>query len=451
MLFVQRFRDIITKENLFSPGDRLLVATSGGLDSVVLCALCNLLKYDFVIAHCNFQLRGEESRRDEAFVQELGRKTGAEVLVKSFDTERYAKEKKLSIQEAARELRYSWFHETVHDWEAGGRKAWILTAHHADDNAETLLMNFCRGTGLHGLTGIPMKSGRLLRPLLGFSRKELEAFAREQSLSWVDDSSNLSTKYTRNLFRLEIIPSIQQAYPSVKENLVSNAWRFSEIEALYKLAVSKIIGALCRVKGNEVHIPIRQLLAYNNRALLFEIFSPYGFSEGQVEEVLKLASSESGHFINSTNGQYRLIRHRHWFIISPCVATGAANIIIDNPGTPIDYDDGNLRLELLPGSTHPRIEDSSLVAMLDASQVHFPLLLRRWKEGDYFYPLGMRKKKKIARFLIDKKLSRPEKERTWVIEMNSKIIWVVGHRIDDRFRIRDSTKEILRITSTPSH
>ena len=433
----------------------LLLAVSGGMDSVVLCELCHQAKFDFTIAHCNFQLRGEESERDEAFVKSLGKKYAVEVFTKRFDTEAYASSNKLSIQEAARELRYGWFNDILNGWQSKEKHpAWLLTAHHADDNAETLLMNFCRGTGLAGLKGIPASSGRIRRPLLSFSRAQISEFARENSLEFVEDSSNESVKYTRNHFRNEVIPAISKAYPSVKENLVHNAERFAEIERLYRVAVDGIIVKLCKKKGNEVHIPIKQLLGYENKALIFEIISTYGFVEKQVEELIKLSSGESGRFIVSPDGNYRIIHHRHWFIISPATSAEAENIIITEENNEFNYGTHQLRIQSITpkGNALSMIrkgEAATTIAQLDARLIEFPLLLRKWKEGDYFYPLGMRKKKKVARFLIDQRMSKSAKENVWVIEMNRKIIWVVNHRIDDRFKITANTKEILEISSNP--
>ena len=323
MSLVEKFKTHVRDKNLFSVKDNLLLAVSGGVDSVVLCELCKQAGFDFKIAHCNFQLRGEESERDEEFVTELSKKYAVEIFIKKFVTESYAKENKLSIQEAARALRYKWFDELVNSqWsmvnELNSKSGiyhspfsfHILTAHHADDNAETLLMNFCRGTGLHGLTGIPLEYGNVIRPLLLFSKEELIAFAKENKLKFVEDSSNQANYYTRNLFRNDIIPSISKVFPKVSENLNDNINRFKEIEKLYKFSVGEIRKKLCRTKGSEIHIPVKQLMEFRNRALIFEIISEYGFSEKQVDEVFKLAESDSGKYIDSPLLTYRIIKHR---------------------------------------------------------------------------------------------------------------------------------------------
>ena len=470
MSLLPRFIKYIEALHLFSPKDKLLLAVSGGIDSVVLCELCKQADFNFTIAHCNFQLRGEESMRDENFVKKLGEKYNAEVLVKKFDTETYAAENKLSIQEAARVLRYEWFEELVWSLESvvssqdsqltphasrltshdsqftshGSRlTTHLLTAHHADDNAETLLMNFCRGTGLHGLTGIPVSYGHIKRPLLGFTKEEIVQFTKDNNLEFVEDSSNISTKYTRNLFRHEIIPAISKVFPQVKENLTNNINRFKEIENLYKRAVAAIIKKLVREKGGEWHISIKQLMGYENRALIYEIISRFGFYEKQIDEVIKLAGSDSGKYIDSPAFNYRIIKHRHWFIISPVHSAVSGNIIIEKTDNSVVFAEGLLKLEWLkqPPATFKKETD-----LLDAGEIEFPLLLRKWKQGDYFYPLGMKKKKKLSRFFIDQKLSKPQKEKAWVIESNKKIICVAGMRIDERFKVTEKTKAVLSLT-----
>jgi tRNA(Ile)-lysidine synthase len=449
MNLLSQFRDFIKQQNLFSTKDKLLLAVSGGVDSVVLCELCKQAGYDFIMAHCNFQLRGEESERDEQFVRELGKKYGIEVVVKKFDTKKFAAEKKISTQEAARELRYGWFAELVRSRESGvGSQytTYLLTAHHADDNNETVLMNFFRGTGLHGLTGIPVSAGYIRRPLLGFSKDELIVFANENKLEFVEDSSNQSSKYTRNYFRNEIIPAIGKVYPQVKDNLQDNISRFKEIEKLYQFSVGELKKRICKQRGNEVHVPVKQLMAFNNRALIYEIISPYGFNEKQVDEVVKLADSDSGKYIQSPAAIYRIIRHRHWFIISPVQATEAENIIIEKEDREIIFSEGKLRIEI---TSNQQPATSNNTACLDLKEISFPLLLRKWKTGDYFYPLGMKKKKKLSRFFIDQKLSKTEKEKLWVLESNQRIIWVAGHRIDDRFKITEKTKLVLQFSLSP--
>ena len=470
MSLVVQFQNSIKQQHLFSPKDKLILAVSGGVDSVVLCELCKQAGYDFIIAHCNFKLRGEESERDEHFVKEVGKKYLVEVLVQDFNTENYALENKLSTQEAARELRYNWFAELVKSQFSivnnelaetsihhSPLTIYLLTAHHADDNNETVLMNFFRGTGLHGLTGIPASNNYIRRPLLGFSKDDLLAFAKELQLEFVEDSSNQSSKYTRNFFRNELIPAISKVYPQVKENLQHNINRFKEIEKLYQFSINELKKKLCRQKGKECHIPVKQLMAFDNRALIYEIISGYGFSEKQVEEVVKLADSESGKYIHSPLSSYRIIKHRHWFIISPVETYESANIIIEENDQEILFLLGKLRIDKnahisfdKPDSYRVSTQSSNDTIVIDQKKIQFPLLLRKRKTGDYFYPLGMKKKKKLNRFLIDLKLSTIAKENVWVVESNQRIVWVVGYRLDERFKIEATTKESLIISLTSS-
>ncbi|MBY0476195.1 MAG: tRNA lysidine(34) synthetase TilS [Chitinophagaceae bacterium] len=460
MDMLQKFQLFISKQNLFPKDAYLLIAVSGGVDSIVLTDLCYKAGYKFTIAHCNFQLRGGESDADEIFVRSLGEKYKVEVLVKKFETEEYAAANKLSIQEAARALRYTWFEElmnrqTPSSDELNERRslsrptrasdvACLLTAHHADDNIETLLMNFFRGTGLHGLTGIPVANGHVKRPLLSFTKQELLAYAQEHQLKFREDASNRSSKYTRNFFRNELIPAISKVYPQVNENLQDNINRFKEIEQLYQLSTQKLIQKLCKQKGAELHIPVKQLMEYKNRALIYEIIHPFGFSEKQIDEVQKLADSDSGKYMDAASMKFRLIKHRHWFIIAPVISTVAQTIVIEKSNQEVDYESGQLTIEKLSINNH-QLSTSQTIATMDASKIQFPLLLRKYKQGDYFYPLGMKKKKKVARFLIDQKLSKTDKEKIWVLESNQRIVWVVGQRIDDRFKITPSTKAVLKI------
>ncbi len=445
MDLLQAFNDFIGKERLFSPGDRLLLTVSGGLDSMVLCELSHRAGLTFVIAHCNFQLRGAESDRDEAFVRQLAKRYEREVLVERFDTRAYAAAKQLSAQVAAREMRYSWFQRVVEGWDGGGV---IVTAHHLDDNIETMVMNFFRGTGLTGLRGMLPRQGGIARPLLFAGRAELRRFAEEGKLSWVEDSSNESDKYTRNFFRHQILPLVERAYPSAVENLAANLGRFRETEVIYREAIDGQKKKLLEYKGGEIHIPVLKLKQAGPLAtLIHEIFSGYGFTPQQIGLIAGLLDSPSGKYICSAS--YRLLKDRRWLILSPLNGGEPATILIEKGRTIVDYSRGTLQLEWLPDFTGEPSSDGS-VAWLDAKEINFPLLLRPWRPGDYFYPLGMRKKKKLARFFIDQKFSLAEKEKVWVLEMNRKIIWVVGRRIDDRFRLTASTREVLKVCFRPA-
>jgi tRNA(Ile)-lysidine synthase len=438
----QHFQQFINDQHLFFKKDKLLLAVSGGVDSVVLCELCRQAGYDFAIAHCNFQLRDDDSKRDEKFVSELAGKYKVNFHVVRFETKAIAKERKISTQEAARELRYQWFEEI--------RKAnnyqYILTAHHADDNIETVTMNFFRGTGIRGIKGIEPKHELVVRPLLFARRKNLEQFLKENNLSFVADYTNQQDEYTRNYFRNQVIPLVERSFAEVNENVLSNINRFREVEMLYQQAIDQHKKRLLEYKGNEIHIPVLKLKKTAPLySIVYEIIKDYGFSSSQTDEVIALLHSESGKYVQSVS--HRVIKNRQWLIIAPKQSEQAETVLIEPGDANVQCGMFNIQLSILEATSH-QPTTSNLVACLDADEIKFPLLLRKRKQGDYFYPLGMTKKKKLSRFFIDQKLSKTDKEKIWVIEMDRKILWIVNHRIDDRFKITAKTKKVLKITSS---
>jgi tRNA(Ile)-lysidine synthase len=470
MSLLNKFTDHVQRENLFQKRDHLLLAVSGGADSVALCELCYQAGYHFGMVHCNFQLRGEESRRDEEFVISLGEKYGVEVGVKRFDTEAYAVKNRVSIQVAARQLRYQWFQEICYEKafgkkEEGDRPGWnvtidpskprvfLLTAHHADDNIETLLMNFFKGTGIRGLEGIPVVHDSfswIIRPLLFAKREDILDFVSGNRLSFVEDSSNASEKYTRNYFRHQLIPSVEKVFPQVKQNLIHNIERFKDIAVLYHQSVEAIKKKLLEEKGKEIHIPLLKLQKCPAlKTVVYEIIKPYGFTPHQTDDVMALFHSESGKYVSS--GSYRIIRNRRWLIIAPDDALQSQHILIQENDAETGFIEGKLKFgrhevnSAQEPETGVASKSSEDTALLDSKHISFPLLLRKWKRGDYFYPLGMPGKKKLSKFFIDQKMSITEKEKIWVIESNQRIVWIIGKRIDDRFKITGKTRNTLSI------
>jgi tRNA(Ile)-lysidine synthase len=443
-----RFLAFINKEKLFRKTDRLLLAVSGGLDSTVLCHLCYKSGFNFQIAHCNFLLRGEESFRDENFVKGLSEKYHAPFHLRRFDTKAYAEEQKLAIQVAARQLRYSFFSElTGGAW--GGIPAdpalqvadLLLTAHHGDDNVETVLMNLFKGTGISGLRGILPRKEDIVRPLLFARRAELLEFAQAENLDWVEDSSNSSQKYTRNRLRNETLPLLEAVYPAVSENVLDTINRLREVELIYKERIDQLRRKLVKEVGKEIRIPV---LALKNLpaagTLLYEISRDYGFTALQSNEMLALLDAETGKYVGSPT--HRMIRHRNLLILTPVSAEESGIQVIDSIGEEVHLVNGRLRLShCLPAA----VSTDQKSGFFDADKVVFPLILRKRKQGDHFYPLGMRKKKKVSRFLSDLKLPAHEKDACWLLEMDKKIIWVAGMRIDDRYKVTPQTKQVLRI------
>lgn len=451
MTLLNRFVSFVQEHKLIRSEDHLLIAVSGGVDSIVLCELCHRAGYQFSIAHCNFQLRDIESEADAAFVQNLAKKYNASIWYRKFETTVRAQEMKSSIQETARTLRYSWFREIL----KGNREGYlagkhtsnpncIVTAHHLDDNIETSVMHFFRGTGLSGLRGMKPCVDQLIRPLLFAEKQELIQFAKEELLTWREDQSNQSDAYTRNYFRNNILPSIREVYPGVEQNLASNLVRFSEAEQLYLQAVALHKKKLLETVGGELQIPILLLKkVIPLRTVLYEIIKEFGFSSSQTDEVIRLFDAANGSFIRS--GSHRIIKNRNRLIIVP-------HTTIQQAFQPVEINDHTVQcisqvfhFDRLPVSEHMFHEPNPLVAYLDADLITYPLLIRRWQKGDYFYPLGLRKKKKLARFFIDSKLSATQKEQVLLVESNKKIIWISGYRIDDRFKLTDQTKTVLKI------
>ncbi len=443
MDLLNNFKVYIQKENLFTSKDKLLLAVSGGADSVALCALCAMHNLHFSIAHCNFKLRAEESDRDENFVRELARQYNVPFFVKEFDTIAVAKNSKTGIEETARNLRYTWFNELLQE----NKFAFLLTAHHADDNIETVMMNFFRGTGVKGLRGILPKQGVVVRPLLFARRVDIENFVSQNNILFVTDSSNAETDYSRNYFRNELIPPIENIYPNTTKNILNNIERFTDVAFLYNESINKIKANLIEKKGNEFYIPVLKLAKVKPlKTIIHEIIGEYNFTAAQVGEVQKLLNSESGKFI--TSDTHRILRNRNWLIISPVISnTTNAIHLIEEETIEVFFDENKLQLKKV--NTPETFANTANIACIDASQLQYPLLLRKWKQGDYFYPLGMQKKKKLSRFFGDLKLSLIQKENVWVIESNKKIVWVVGYRIDDRFKITSSSIHILKLSLAP--
>lgn len=447
-MLLRQFQEHV-KENFphLSPANnKFILAVSGGIDSVVLTDLFYKSDYDFIIAHCNFLLRGEESSRDELFITTLKEKYNKEVVIKHFQTKQYAETHKISIQEAARKLRYDWFDSLRSQLSTANSQLSIAIAHNADDNIETMLMYMFRGTGIHGLTGMQAydKERKIIRPLLFATRKDIEAYAAENNLNWVEDSSNLTDKYTRNFFRHKIIPLAEAQFENARQNLLGNIQRFKDVAALYEQSIKMHKEKLIEQKGNEIHMPILKLKQTKPLdTVIWEIIKPYNFHAQQLTEIKKLFDAENSSYVASAT--HRAIKNRKHLIIAPVETSEANHILIEATNTTINFERGSLKLEKL-AANNLQLAANNSIAYLDATQIGYPLLLRKWKQGDYFYPLGMKKKKKLSRFFIDLKLSATTKENAWVIEMNKKIIWVIGYRVDERFKITPSTQEVLKIS-----
>ena len=439
-LFVQH----VSKEKFWKPTDRLFIACSGGLDSVALVHLLHAAGQTATLLHCNFQLRGEESNRDEAFVRSLAEHIKWPFRSIQFNTEEEVLRTGKGIQEVARDLRYAWFNHMLDD--AGGSDAFVLTAHQANDVAETLVFNFFRGTGIKGLHGIPARSGRVLRPLLPFKREAIHAYAKAKPFTWVDDSSNLSSDYTRNLIRNELLPLVEEAFPHAVDTLVNTAKHLEETESIFRAHIHQQLNRLKKVKASETSFAVNALaLLQPLDTFLYEAFVPFGFSSRQTHEIKKLLEAPSGKFMRSAT--HRILKDRNWLRVHPLHEEEQSFIVVDH--LPFELRTASFNLLIEPIELTPNsLDKKPHQEIVSADHVELPLLVRQWKPGDYLYPLGMSKKKKVARLLTDLKLSLNEKEQQRIIESGKKIVCVLGRRIDDRFKLNASTRSALRISFT---
>jgi tRNA(Ile)-lysidine synthase len=420
-----------------SPEKRYLLAVSGGVDSVVMAELFHAAQIDFDFVHCNFQLREKESENDQIFVENMARRMNVTCYATRFETLAYAEKNGISIQMAARDLRYAWFEEIREK----NRYDFIVTGHNRNDMVETVLINFARGCGIRGLTGIRAKHGFLVRPLLFASRAEIRKYADERSLSWREDSSNAETKYIRNRIRHILIPEFEAINPAFMENATETISRLHQTELLFNVALTQIKKSVCIELPDKFLIDIEKLTGYPAvETLLFELLREYSCTAILVRSILASFESTPGkRFITRTHS---ITRDRTHLIITENKPAVDAQIDIDEDSVLITYPIyltmGSLKIN--PSFTIP---PENRYAALDRDKLVFPLTLRRWKPGDHFHPLGMKGSKKISDFLIDNKVPLPDKQHIWVIESSGNIIWVVNHRIDDRYRITAETSGIL--------
>jgi tRNA(Ile)-lysidine synthase len=435
-----QFEQYIIRHNLFTKDDTVLVAVSGGIDSCVLLHLLYYYNYKCVVTHCNFSLRNTESDKDEQFVRNLANDYFMNFIPVRFNTSEYAEEKGLSIQMAARELRYNFFEEARKKYKCSV----IATAHHADDNIETFFINLIRGTGLKGLTGIPIKSNHIVRPLLFASRSEIEDYAKLHNLSWRNDSSNSSNKYTRNKLRHQVLPLLDEIKPGFRKILARDIEHLNETDALLKALLKNVLDKIISINEKITTISIKELRNNNfNKSLLFEIISPYGFNPKQAEKIWISLDSESGKMFYSKN--YSLNKDREFIFITKIEALDKQRKFYIDEATEYISEPFELSIEEIAWKNSNTISHDTNVLFADAQTIEFPLIIRRWQAGDFFQPFGMKGFKKLSDFFIDQKISKTEKENIWVVESANRIIWVVDHRLDDRVKINFNTKNVLKL------
>lgn len=439
--FHQKIVAFVEQESLFRPCDTLLVALSGGADSVALLRALLRLGYKCAAAHCNFHLRGEESDRDEEFCRTLCKGLDVELHVIHFDTVEYAREHGVSIEMAAREMRYTWFEELCEEY----GYTHVTVAHHRDDSVETLLLNLIRGTGIAGLTGIRPVNGRVVRPLLSVSRAEIVQYLKALGQTYVIDSTNLQDEYVRNKIRLHLLPLMEELNPSVKEGLAATATRLRGVETVYMQAMNQALERVMNKVERSIHIPIL-LNEVEPRTLLFEALRPYGFVDSQIDDVFHSLGGESGRrFVNK---EWQVLKDRDALFIRPNNDELIPEIKVHQPPVKVALTVGScLQIKCFSLTSDYQIPRTSDVATWDAALVELPLTIRPWRQGDKFAPFGMKGKKKlVSDLLTDLKLSLFEKENQFVVtDARDRILWVVGRRSDERVRVTEDTKEIMEL------
>ena len=431
----EQIQQYIIQHQLLSGEKPVVVGISGGADSVALLHILVSLGYKCIAAHCNFNLRGDESFRDEQFTIDFTKRLQVPLCKISFETNKYAQENRLSVEMAARELRYRWFEELLNTYDADA----VAVAHHRDDSVETLLINLTRGSGIAGLTGIKPKNGKVVRPLLCVSREDIYAYIEKNGLEYVTDSSNSSDIYTRNFIRLKVIPLLEEINPSVKASLARTANHLYDASLIYNHSIEEARRVI--IQNNR--LSISALLSFPAPAtILYEMLKPYGFSRTVCESIFTVLDKDSGKIFYSST--HRLLKDRSDLLID--VLSGE-----DNRAYLINLEDDNVDLpvelkpEIVVIKEDYQIEKDRKFAYFDFDKLSFPLVLRHWQEGDWFVPFGMKGKKKISDYFSDKKFSLFDKEKTWLLCSGQDVIWIVGERTDNRYRIEKTTKRVLKL------
>lgn len=440
-MIIQQIKNCIVQKKLFTANSKILVAISGGIDSVVLTHALQKLNYNIELAHCNFKLRGEESDADQMFVQKLAEEWNLKVHFAVFDTNTISQNLKINTQETARKLRYDWFEQICqqHHFQA------VATAHNADDQAETILINIGRGCGISGLHGIPYINNKIVRPLLNTNRNDIETYAKENRIMFRVDSSNLERKYTRNKLRHDVIPILKKTFPNFIETITKNTELISQQEQIYNSKIQEFSKHITTIE-NQTTVELNPFKhTKNGEVILFELLKNFQFSFQQIQQMLKSENLQSGQKYISRN--FISITHQSKLIIKPNSNTEIHHEYwIESPEStnhlPIDIQFDRLSFRQID-SLHNMQKNELFV---DAEKIKFPLLLRKWKNGDRFYPFGLNGSKKVQDYFGDIKLNLFEKQNVWILESHDKIVWIVNHRADRRFAIDNKTEQIFKIS-----
>lgn len=442
MDLLKRFIENWNKRQLADKQQTVLLAVSGGSDSMAMSHLFLKAGLSFSIAHCNFQLRGEEADKDEQLVREWCFDNNIVFHHVRFDTKEKMEEWGKGVQETARILRYEWL-ENLRKEQGYSH---IATAHHANDNVETLLMNLFKGTGIAGLHGIPVVNERIIRPLLFAQKKDIANYIAEHNIPYRDDASNATDNYLRNAVRHHIVPVVEEWFKDGVQQVNESITRFSEAEILYRKAVDRELKRLIEKRGNDYYILVRKLIKTEPLSTIcYELLQPFGFTALQVTSVINLLIAETGKRVESQT--HHIIRNRDFLIITAKQFNATDFIQIDS--VPCSIHAGKYQFVFSADDDNKHIPSDNNIAHIDIEKLSFPLILRRWKTGDYFYPLGMgMKKKKLSKLFIDNKVPLHEKEHVWVLESDKRIVWVAGMRLDERFKVKETTQNVLVVRKT---
>lgn len=440
---IDKFQEYVSRNNLFTKQDKILLTVSGGVDSMVLMSLCVNSGYNVAVAHCNFQLRGAESDEDQILVQEHARKYGIECHNIRFDTTREMERTGESMEMTARRLRYTWFKELCNEY---GYTV-IAVAHHIDDSIETFFINLLRGTGLRGLTGIHNQVGRIVRPLMFATRKEIMDYALHKHIPYREDSSNKSTKYLRNKIRLGLTPRIREINPRFPFIMYRNIERLMAAQQFIDCAIDNIYEQVTSSNDGIYTIHVDRILHIGSRDfVIYEILnSRFGFKGDTVDGLCKALAAENNgkRFYSRSHVAYI---DRGNIVVAPIEEEDRCEVKVQRGQQRAYCGNSVLYFELCDVDSITSYNVPDNVALLDADKVSYPLVLRRWMEGDSFTPFGMTGRKKVSDYLIDHKVSMPEKRRQFVMLSEGEIAWLIGRRIDDEFRITRQTETVLRIT-----
>lgn len=438
-LMLNDFLTYIKVQKLFQPTDKVLLAVSGGKDSMALTNLFLEANYSFGIAHCNFQLRGNDSDLDEAFVKNHAEKHHIPFFSTKFQTKEFAKKHNLSTQMAARQLRYEWFEKIRIENEFD----YLATAHHLNDNIETILLNLTKGTGISGIRGILPKTDKIIRPFLFASREMIDAYVSEKNLAWREDISNESDDYQRNLLRHHVVPILKQINPNLENTFERNIERFQALEADFQKNFQYFKTTVLRKENETIFLKIKNIKYWQSPSYyLVEILKEYGFNYFQSKEIFKSLDAISGKTFHSET--HELIKDREELIIQPKNNQVFEELLIDKNTAEIEYNGLKISIEKIDIDPQTFQRENGF-EYLDASKITFPLIIRPWQEGDWFIPLGMTGKKKISDFLIDKKTPLHLKKVTFLLLSDGQVLWLIGNRIDNRFKITSATQQVLRL------